>query len=529
MDRFFEEELALLKEFLSLDELKKLNWERITALQNKRLAATSRTLAPHIPFYKKLFEDHGVNPGQVRSPEDWKRLGLPLIKKKSYIDDPRAFIVRPEGSNEQIFMSYVRYASRLSRSESAKLLLKAPLSKILSGVNRSLKTEVKSFFRPKMPAFAGGSETGKPTPVLLTANQKLKSMMNTADISAYLIITRHFDDDETTTGMNLFPYAPHIAWQIINMAAELRTDLNLSTAAGGFLGTEKLLQIARSARPNVFSGMVDYMINIFLPRAIDERVALGKKVVFLNGATKMLEIQRRELKTLFRQLGVQEVIALDGYGASELKEATLAECEEGSGLHHVAPLSSIIRTVKINKADPSSDLIYDWEFTNDGEGGYAAIWNIDGAGTILLGYLLGDHYEKMATDRCPNCGMSVQRVYNINRVADIETEMRIMGLDEEKVQGAVVNLTALREQLLHLNGVKEAQITVEHGLFGDRLSVKYAARRGFAGCAKLKIIEIFRRCSDVHPAEINKVPLSHFYGKGSLKYSGIVRKHHAGN
>lgn len=517
----------MIREFLSLNDLKKLSWKKIESLQNRRLVATIGQLLPHASFYREFFKQHKVDPLRIKRVEDWKRFGLPLIKKKVYMERTRDFIVRPQGTNEKIFLDYLKYISSLNKYENLKLLFLGIVSKVWKPLNEVLTKEVKSFFRPKMPAFAGGTESGRPIPVLITARQKLRNMVNTADISAYLIITRHFEESEKgIIGMNLFPYAPHIAWQIINMAAELRTDLNLCTAAGGFLGTEKLISIAKSAKPNVFSGMVDYLINIFLPKAEEEGVRLEGKVVFLNGATKMLKLQRRQIKEMFKRLGADEVIALDGYGASELKEATLAECEEGSGFHHVAPLSNIIRTVKVGSSDPESDYIYDWDFTSNEEGGYAVIWNIDGAGTLLEGFLLGDHYEKIVTDRCPHCGLNVKRVYNINRIGDLETEIKLMGVDEEKISGATVNLSALREQLLHIKGIKEVQLIVEHGNPVDELIVKYVPRTHDYSKVRSLIKETFEKYSDVQPTSIQKIEMTDLYNEKDLKYNGISRRKH---
>jgi phenylacetate-CoA ligase len=516
----------MLKEFLTLEELKKIKWEKIKTIQNRRFQATARYLLLLTAFYRDFFRKHKVDVNRIRSVEDWKKLGLPLIKKKLYLDRTRDFIVIPRGSQSKIFLIYLKYAEYLQRLQGTRLLLTGIVSKISEKHMENLTKEIKSFFRPKMPAFAGGTETGKPAPVLLTSKQKLHSMVNTADISAYLIMTRHFRGNESITGMNLFPYAPHIAWQVINMAAELRSDLNLCTAAGGFLGTEKLISIAKTAKPNVFSGMVDYLINVFLPQALEEGVKLGPKVVFLNGATKMLEIQRQRIKELFHELGAKKVIALDGYGASELKEATLAECEEGSGLHHVAPLSTIIRTVKIGKADPKSDYIYDWDFTSDEEGGYAAVWNIDGAGTLLQGFLLGDHFERVETGRCPHCGLDVKRFYNVNRISDLETEIKIMGIDEEKVHGSKVNLVALRERLLHIKHMKEVQLELQHLNPHDKLIVKYVPQNATREDLTPYIKEVFKKFCDIHPDAIKKISMSDLYSEKNLKYCGIIKKYH---
>jgi phenylacetate-coenzyme A ligase PaaK-like adenylate-forming protein len=515
----------LLREYLSLDELRRLNWKKIESLQNARLAATAKSFLPHVPFYRKFFKEHRVDASKIKRVEDWKRLGLPLIKEKLYIDEPRNFIVRPAGSRRAMFLNYMKYVFSLNKKEGIKLLLANAASWFIYRLNEELMKEIKSYFYPKMLVFIGGSETGHPVPVHITGRQKTHNMANTADISAYLIISRHLEKSEKEIiSMNLFPFAPHTAWHIIDMGAELRSDLNLCTAAGGFLSTEKLIAMAKSAKPNVYSGMAPYMINIFLPRARDEGVRLKGKIVFLNGATKMLEIQRQQIKELFKDLGAEEVVALDGYGASELKEGTLVECEEGSGFHHISPLSNIIRPVKIGNCDPHSEYIYDWDFSKEDEGGYAAIWNIDGAGTLLAGYLLGDYYEKISTDPCPHCGLSVMRVYGINRICDLETEMKIMGLEEEKVSGARVNLSALKEHLLHLKELEDVQLVVNHGVPRDQLIVKYVPRTDDDKKIHHLIREVFLKFSEIQPSAVEKIDLPNLYSDIKLKPEESVRK-----
>jgi len=511
-----------LRELLTLADLQRLSWKEICLLQERKFAAAARHLLPQTAIYRELFSRHQVDPKKISRVEDWKKLGLPLIKKRLFLDRSRDFLVRPEGKKEEVFLTYLKYAKTIDKVAAFSLSLKAILSVFRRQWRDQLTREVRQFFVPKMPAFSGGTETGRPIPVLLTARQKAAMLPNAADISAYLVVTRHFNDDRNLVAMNLFPYAPHIAWQIINLCAELRTDLNLCTASGGYLGTERLVGIAKASAPNVYSGMVEYLTNTFLPQARAADVKLGDRVVFLNGATKLLEVQREKVKEQFRGLGAKDVFALDGYGASELKALSFAECEEGSGLHQTAPLTTIVRTVKVGRVDPESDYIYDWEFTAEGEGGYAAIWNIDGAGTLLEGFFLGDHFERTATGRCPHCGLDTIRLYNINRITDLETEIRLLGFDEEKISGNKVNLVALREKLLHLPGMVEAQIVVGKNNYG--LSVKYVSETGGPDELAEEIREVFHSYCEVQPHQIEKLSLTELINTGDkLKYSGIVR------
>ena len=81
------------------------------------------------------------------------------------------------------------------------------------------------------------------------------------EITNYLI--KLYLNNVDTKGMNLFPYAPHIAWHAVHAALE-NADLNLCTAAGGAIKTERLVQIAAEAQPNILCGMAGYLKHRFI-------------------------------------------------------------------------------------------------------------------------------------------------------------------------------------------------------------------------------------------------------------------------
>ena len=363
-----------------------------------------------------------------------------------------------------------------------------------------------------MPAYAVGTESGKNTPAILTSRQKIQNIFNLSEI-VMALLSRHFKEEEIIAGINLFPQNPPMTWQIINVAAGLRPEINLVNPSSGFTESRDLLKIAQASSPNLFSGTVDYLVNIFLPLAQEQGVKFGGNVVYLNGFTKMHPVQRQRVKEMFKSLGVNSVIALDGYSASELKESALIECEEKSGFHHLAPLSNIIRTVRINKLDPKSGYVHDWDFAREGEEGYAAIWNIDGAGTLLEGYLLGDRYERISYHRCPSCGLNVERIFNVSRAAD----------QQARIKGVIVDLNTLREKILNIQQVREVQLVVEKGASSDRLVVRYIPADGGADKVEGEIRELFEAYSDVQPAAIEKASAADFYRDKKSTFTGILR------
>jgi len=397
-------------------------------------------MLPYVPFYANMFKQHGIDPFTLKSVEDWQKKGLPLLKKATYMKNPKDFVVTPDLN--KIFANHFQYLDNQDEYASAIHLL----------FTKHKKEILKEYYSPKMLIFSGGTESGNPTPVLLTGKQKFDTLMGILRVIGEIILERF--GTERTIGMNVFPYAPHLGWHAVHHALDINADLNLCTAAGGAIPTERLIALADKAKPNIICGMSDYLRNRFLPLAIERKITLPDKVLFVNGAQKMHDAERDKIAELARKVGVKEAIVLDLYGASELKEALLPECKPGSGYHHVAPLSAIIKTVQVNHA--KEDVIDDWNFSSNG--GYAASWNIDGAGTLLAGYFIGDKFDRVVNERCTNCQLNVARIYEINRIREVEAQWKFTGMVEEKIKGTRVNLVAIRDVALSLPDVKEAQV-----------------------------------------------------------------------
>jgi hypothetical protein len=436
-----------MKEYLDYRQLKHIRWSAIERLQNKRFQVIAQHMLPHVKVYRELFKQYRIDVHNIKSIDDWKRLGLPLLKKSFYQQHPEDFVVKIHPSQ-----AFERYKAFLHAQESAAgvaLFLKALTHR------KMLEKEIKRYYYPKMPAFSGGTESGHPVPVFITGKQK-ENLQGILDIAAELIFSQ-FRPANNMTGMNLFPYAPHLGWHAVHLAMDCATDLNLCTAAGGAISTEHLVEMADAFQPNIIAGMSDYVRNRWLQTAQDKKITLPERVLFINGAQKMHEGERQKITEMAKNLGVKESVVLDFFGASELKEDVMPECAPGTGFHHIAPLSTVIRTVR-TEGTTKGGWIQDWGFGHPSQGGAVALWNIDGAGTLLEGYVLGDTVERIAQHPCPRCGLRVERLFNVNRIREVEAQLALTGTVEAKVKGARVNLAAIREALLKLPEVAEAQI-----------------------------------------------------------------------
>ena len=485
-----------MREYLTVDELKVLSFDAIERLQNLRFRATVRYLLPWVKAYAQLFKQYKVDPFKIDSVEDWQKQGMPLIKKSYYMKRPEDFIVKPDVVH--IFGQHLKYV--LAQEE-----LGEATDLMLGIVTDATKKAIKEYYNPKMLVFSGGTEYGVPVPAVLTAEQKFGIMSNILLIVGELLMRRYFGE-QRIVGMNVFPYAPHLGWHAVHMAFDLNVDFNLHTAAGGAVSSEKLVLLAHKLKPNVIAGMADYLKNRWLPLAIQRKIKLPERVMFVNGAQKMLEPERKQIEELAKKLGVKHPVVIDFYGVSELKEDIMAECKPGSGFHHLAPLSNIIRTVSVPEGRVK-ELVENWEFTEPAQGGYATCWNIDGAGTLFEGYIIGDVYDKILHTTCPHCGLHVERIFNINRIREKEAQLRLTGMVEEKVKGTRINLVAMREAALESKKVKEAQVLLRRTRKGDQLMLNFVPKDTKQAALKAlkRALEMFEVKPKLVPVKFEKL------------------------
>lgn len=468
-----------MRDYLTKKELIQLRWKSIERLQHQRFRATVRHLLPHTKAYAEIFSNHHINPWKINSVDDWHKLGLPLIKKKYYLNNPLDFVVKPDARTA--FTAYRKYITALDKIEGLHILLSTFFRR------SATKKLIAEFYKPKMVVFSSGAESGTPTPVFITNKQK-KLLHAVLEQTTQLIQETNDFFPENSTGMNLFPYGPHLAWHATNLALDLATDLNLGTAAGKAMPTQTLAKLAKTFKPHIITGMHDYLKHTFFPTLAEQKGKLPVRAIIINGATKMSAGDREQLSRHAITTGIVEPIILDLYGASELKEDLLPECSPGTGFHHLAPLSNIIRTVQA-KTSPDEEFITSWEFTEPQDGGYGVMWNINGAGTILHGYLLGDHYEKITRDRCTHCRSRVERIINVTRIKDIRAQESLTGIVEEKIKGTRINLSALRDKILSIPDIREAQFVIEKNSRG--LTIRYHSREPSTKLAT-KILAITR-------------------------------------
>ncbi|MEQ1860795.1 MAG: AMP-binding protein [Chthoniobacteraceae bacterium] len=235
--------------------------------------------------------------------------------------------------------------------------------------------------------------------------------------------------------LNLFPFAPHLAfWQAHYAGTEFGVFM-VSTGGGKTLGTEGNLRLLRKIQPDVIIGMPTFIYHV-----MQEAVAHGDKCPKLCkivlGGEKAPPGLRRKLAKLAAELGASRVDVLPIFGFTESKMAWATcpppEGEEPCG-YHLCPDLGIVEVIDPKTGEP----------VGEGEPGEIVFTPIDARGSVVLRYRTGDLISGgVVHGPCPHCGRVVPRlVGDISRVS----EMKQMQLG--KLKGTLVDFNRLEHVL----------------------------------------------------------------------------------
>ncbi len=441
-----------------------MRYEEIIALQERKFRAFIRyQVYPNHAFYRKLFKKHNVDPHNLQRPSDWEKYNLPLIRKADYKENLRQFVLNPqecEGEKREpaeIIGTLLKYYKEADYSKERRFVFRRGLkAKLHIGVRKAhqeLTDHLAHQYAPRFFWFSSGRASGLPSPVFLTHYDNELMQANMAK-SGFMAIDPWIKDGFELRAMNLFPFAPHLGFFGVDGGLLQMANFCVRTAAGGALTTDKLVQLAELFKVTGFAGMPGYLRNIFCRELVAQKPKLEKRGIILLAGERIYEPVIDDIKNYFAEVGMTETRVIGGWAASETKIGVAAQCAEKGGYHNLSPLAYAVRFVKFTDDQGG------YEFTSEEEGGYITIFHVDGRGSIFEGYLMGDHVDRVQYGKCEHCGLEMPRFFNIARESELLAQMQIMGVSEQKIKGATVNLTALRESLLALPEVDEIQIII---------------------------------------------------------------------
>ncbi len=415
------------------------DWNRLSFLpirelreiQNRKLRHfICRQLYPFSPHYRKIFNQHKIKPKYIKTTEDLKL--IPFTKKEDFFptkDNPNRFqdfILQPD---EALIKKYWR---------KDKLLMLA-LLKAIRG-KEYLKRKLEKEYRPIFLTATTG-----------TTNQPVSFLYSDFDINNLRIygyrLLEVFGTKGDVRAVNIFPYAPHLAfWQTV-FAGLSHNNFVLSTGGGKVMGTQGNIEAISKVRPNVLIGVPSYIYHL-----VRTAKDLGKDFGFVQkvilGAQAIPLGFKEKLAELLRSMGAAHIRVIGTYGFTEAK-CSWGECPTAlkvSSGYHTYPDKEIFEVI-----DPQSG-----EVKKEGEDGELVYTNIDARGSCVLRYRTGDLVKGGITySRCPYCKRTVPRISS-----DISRVYNIKSLNLSKVKGTLVNFNTLGQILEAEKGVEEWQIEI---------------------------------------------------------------------
>jgi phenylacetate-coenzyme A ligase PaaK-like adenylate-forming protein len=386
-----------LPHWLSLDR------ESLRAWQMLRLRRyLSGTVLPFSAHYGPLFRKHGIRPGALRDFASLER--IPFSAKEDLLKGARDFVLAPE----------------------EKVLKRKPET-ILAALTRgpeTVKEELEREFRPLMLTSTTG-RSADPAPFFYTAHDIRTLSVAGARVMRICGATREM------RMLNLFPFAPHLAfWQTHYAGIEFGVFM-LSSGGGKALGTEGNLRLMRKIDPDVLIGMPTFLYHL-LRAAVDDGVQCAKLSKIVLGGEKAPSGMRQRLRGLAEQLGAGKVDVLQTYGFTEAKMAW-PQCPGIDSGYHLSPDLGIVEVI-----DPTTG-----KQVPDGEPGEVVWTPLEARGSVVLRYRTGDIVSGgLVHGKCPHCGRNMPRLSGqISRTSEIR-EMRL-----EKLKGTLVDFNRLEHVL----------------------------------------------------------------------------------
>ncbi|MFQ5952748.1 MAG: phenylacetate--CoA ligase family protein [Candidatus Omnitrophota bacterium] len=406
-------------------------WSELKRLQDRKLHYfITRHLYPFSPYYRRLFDENNIKPDDIRTVKDLKK--IPFTSKKDFLPGKNAdrkdldFVLVP---NEELIRKY------LPKRE----LLKSFLPGLLAGKNY-IKNRLEKEYRPIFLTATAGT-TDRPIAFLYT-DYDLENLR----ISGRRAI-EVFDIKNSRKSLNVFPYAPHLAfWQTVFAGFSAHIFV-LSTGGGKTLGTEGNIRSMLKVKPQFLIGVPGYVYHL-LKTAREQNLDLSFLEQIGLGASRIPKGFKKKISGLVAEMGSSHVKIMGTYGFTEARSAW-AECPTDidiSSGYHTYPDKGVFEVI-----DPDTG-----EVKGEGEDGEIVYTNIDARGSCVLRYRTGDLVKGgIIYSPCPHCGRTVPRISS-----DITRAFNIKNVQLSKIKGALVNLNTLEFLLDDKEEIDEWQVEI---------------------------------------------------------------------
>ncbi|MBM3845613.1 MAG: phenylacetate--CoA ligase [Verrucomicrobia bacterium] len=368
-----------------------------------------------LPFsarYRALFAEAGLSADSIRSLDDLRR--IPFTSKKDLMPSPdhpqraREFIIVPDPA-----------------------VLKRRPSTLLKALFKGKQAVQDGFEREFRPIFLTSTTGRSADPVPFVYSQHDLNLLGDTGRRLFEVCGARRD----LKLLNLFPYAPHLAfWQTHYGGAAFGVFV-LSTGGGKFMGTDGNLRMIQKIKPDVLIGMPTFIYHV-LQHAVETGMRIEGLQRVVLGGERVAEGLRRKLARMAHDLGSPNLDVVATYGFTEAKMAW-GQCpcpvDETPSGYHLYPDLGIMEVVDPVTGDPLPP----------GSPGELVFTPLDSRGSVVLRYRTGDVIDGgLVHEPCPRCGRRVPRlVGNIRRKSDVRE------LQLDKIKGTLVDFNQLEHVL----------------------------------------------------------------------------------
>jgi len=461
-----------------------VDWTRLSKLSAKEIRKLQETklrtlLAEQIPlsrYYRALFERERIDPRNVRTIEDFRK--LPFTSKKDLLPTDE----NPERSLEFI----LRPEPKLLREHWPRMRLLGLLARGRAGAIARLERE----YRPMFATFTTGRSAAS-IPFLYS-----KRDVEVLQAAAARLLSVHGLTREDRL-VNLFPYAPHLAFWATALGGLETGSFVLGTGGGRVMGSAATVRLIQKFKASGLVGVPGFVYHC-LRRGKEAGAAFSQVRTVILGAEKLPDALRRRIRETLAEMGAKDVAVIGTYGFTEARMAW-GECRGGEGGgYHLYPDLAFLEIVDPETGEPRGP----------GEDGEIVFTPLEGRATTVMRYRTGDLSKGgIVEEPCPSCGRTVPRLSSaIGRKSNV-ADLRLV-----KVKGTLVSLDAVAAVLGSFKEVEEWQVELRrangdpYGL--DELVVYAALGNGTppeAFAARLR--EAMREACEVAPNRVEVLPL----------------------
>ncbi|MBI5072797.1 AMP-binding protein [Candidatus Woesearchaeota archaeon] len=406
------------KPLTSWQYLQKMSERKQKRLQNEKLRQMMR-LFPLASYYHSLFDVHKIPFKHIKQTKDLGIAQIPFTTKQDIVttmehpEKAAAFVLDPK--------------------KNLRLLPKLTTLKLF--FSKKLKEELTEEFKPIHVHFTTG-RSAMSIPVLYTKYD----LENLREAGKRMMSLLKIPNDVRV--INVFPFAPHLAfWQTVYATNE-NNIFGLHTGGGRSMGSEKILQTMERMKAEAIIGMPSYVYHL-LSIAQEKHIDLHSVRYVLLGGEAVPPGYRQKIKELLCLNGAPaDVKIYTTYGFTEGKIAW-TQCHEESG-YHLYPDMEYIEIIDA-EGNPVAD----------GESGEIVYTSLDFRGTAFLRYKTGD-IGSLQTGPCPYCGAKTPRINPaITRSSDI------LSIQHTKIKGMFVDMNAVAAVLSSNQFIVDWQIVLE--------------------------------------------------------------------